>query len=99
MILLLIEDRELRRFFSTTNPLESLFSTLRLKTGRIRRWRNANSVMHWLPTAYRRRKKNLHKLRGYKNIDELFKLRSRLARVKKRMKHIGLEGESQRRAA
>jgi transposase-like protein len=99
LVPLLIEDRNLRRFFSTTNPLESLFSTLRLKTGRVRRWRNANSVMHWISTAYRQQKKNLHKLSGYKNIDELFKLRSRLARVKKRTKHIGLERESQRRAA
>jgi transposase-like protein len=99
LVPLLIEDRDLRRFFSTTNPLESLFSTIRLKTARVKRWRNANSVMHWICTAYRQQKKNLQRVRGYKNINELFKLRSRLARVKKRVKHIGLEGESQRRAA
>ena len=99
LVPLLIEDRNLRRFFSTTNPLESLFSTIRLKTGRVRRWRNANSVMYWICTAYRQQKRNLHKLRGYKNIDELFKLRSRLARVKKRMKHMENEREFQRRAA
>src|SRR5919108_6173449 len=53
LVPLLIEDRDLRRFFSTTNPLESLFSTIRLKTGRVKRWRNANSVMHWISTVYR----------------------------------------------
>jgi transposase-like protein len=99
LVPLLIEDRDLRRFFSTTNPLESLFSTLRLKTGRVRRWRNANSVMHWISTAYRQQKKNLHKLRGYKNINELFELRSRLGKVRKRMKHMENERELRRRAA
>lgn len=99
LVPLLIEDRDLRRFFSTTNPLESLFSTIRLKTGRVKRWRNANSVMHWICTAYRQQRRNLRKLRGYKNIDELFKLRSRLGKAKNRMKHIGLEREFERRAA
>jgi putative transposase len=99
LVPLLIEDRDLRRFFSTTNPLESLFSTIRLKTARVRRWRNANSVMHWICTAYRQQKKNLRKLRGYKNIDELFELHSRLEKIKKKMKHTRPEGESQRRAA
>jgi transposase-like protein len=99
LVPLLIEDKDVRRFFSTTNPLESLFSTLRLKTGRVRRWRNANSVMHWICTAYSQQKKNLQRVRGYKNINELFKLRSRLARVKKRMKHMENERGFQRRAA
>jgi transposase-like protein len=88
LVPLLIADRELRRFFSTTNPLESLFSTIRLKTGRVKRWRNANSVMHWICTAYSQQKRNLRKLRGYKNIDELFKLRSRLMEARRRAGHI-----------
>ena len=99
LVPLLIEDKDLRRFFSTTNPLESLFSTIRLKTGRVRRWRNANSVMHWISTAYRQQKKNLWKLRGYKNINELFELRSRLGKVRKRIKHMENEQELRRRAA
>lgn len=99
LVPLLIEDRELRRFFSTTNPLESLFSTIRLKTLRVKRWRNANSVMHWICTAYRQQKRNLQKLRGYKNIDELFKLRSRLGKAKKKVKRIEIEQELVRRAA
>jgi putative transposase len=99
LVPLLIEDKELRRFFSTTNPIESLFSTIRLKTVRVKRWRNANSVMHWISTAYHQQRRNFRKLSGYKNIGELFKLRSKLGRAKKGMKHIGLELESQRRAA
>lgn len=99
LVPLLIEDRNLRRFFSTTNPLESLFSTIRFKTARVRRWRNANSVMYWICTAYRQQKKNLQKLRGYKNINELFELRSRLSRARKRMKHTDNERELRRRAA
>ena len=99
LVPLLIEDRELRRFFSTTNPLESVFSTIRLKTRRVKRWRNANSVMHWISTAYRQQRKNFRKLRGYKNIEELFKLSSRLVKAKKRLKHIELEPDFVRRAA
>jgi len=99
LVPLLIEDRDLRRFFSTTNPLESLFSTIRLKTARVKRWRNANSVMHWICTAYRQQRRNLRKLRGYKNIDELFKLRSRLGKARKRVKHTENEREFERRAA
>lgn len=99
LVPLLIEDRELRRFFSTTNPLESVFSMIRLKTGRVRRWRNANSVMHWISSAYRQQRGNLRKLRGYKNIDELYKLSSRLVKAKKRLKHMLIEPDFERRAA
>lgn len=99
LVPLLIEDRELRRFFSTTNPLESVFSTIRHKTGRVKRWRNANSVMHWISTAYRQQRKNFRKLRGYKNIEELYKLSSRLVKAKKRLKHMDLEPDFVRRAA
>jgi hypothetical protein len=55
--------------------------------------------MYWICTAHRQQKKNLRKLRGYKNIDELFKLRSRLGKAKKRMKHTENEREFERRAA
>lgn len=99
LVPMLIEDKELRRFFAITNPLESVFSTIRFKTVRVKRWRNANSVMHCISTAYNQQRRNCRKLRGYKNIGELFKLRSKLSRAKKRMKHVGLELESQRRAA
>lgn len=99
LVPLLIEDTELRRFFSTTNPLESLFSTIRLKTGRVKRWRNANSVMHWISSAYRQQEKNLRKLRGYKNIDELFELRTRLEEAKKKVKQTSTIQNHQRRAA
>jgi putative transposase len=71
---LLIEDRELRRSFSTTIPLESFFSMVRLKTGRVRRWRNADSVMGWISSAYSQQTGNFRKIRVYKNIDELYKL-------------------------
>jgi len=55
--------------------------------------------MHWISTAYRQQRKNLRKLRGYKNIEELFKLSSRLVKAKKRLKHIELEPDFVRRAA
>jgi putative transposase len=99
LVPLLIEDRGLRRFFSTTNPLESVFSTIRLKTGRVKLWTNANSVMNWISSAYRLQRGNFRRIRGHKNIEELYKLSSRLVKAKKRLKHIDLEQDFVRRAA
>lgn len=100
LVPLLIEDKNLRKFFSTTNPLESVFSTIRAKTARVKRWRNANSVMHWVSTAYRQQKKNLKRIRGYKFIEELYKLSSRLELAKDNIeKYGGSKNITQRRAA
>lgn len=90
LVPLLIEDREL---------MESVFSMIRLKTGRIKRWGNANSVMHWISSAYRQQRRNFWRIKGYKNIEELYKLSSRLEKAKKRLKHILIEPDFVRRAA
>jgi transposase-like protein len=81
----LIKDKNLRAFFSTTNAIESMFSVLEVKTGRVRRWRSANSVMFWCATAYRQQKKNFHAIRGYKAIAELDQLKTRLAQAKEKL--------------
>ena len=78
LVPLLIKDANLRRFFSSTNAIESVFSMLQTKTGRVRRWRSANSVMFWVATAYRQQQKNLHRVKGHKFMAELAELKSRL---------------------
>lgn len=55
-------------------------------------------VMLWISTAYCQQKRNFRKLKGYKNIDELFKLRSRLGIAKKKVTHKEVEKELARRA-
>lgn len=66
-----LSDKDLRRSLSTTNAIESMFSSVRLVTGRVKRWRNANQALYWTAGAYFRIQPNMRKIRGYKAIKEL----------------------------
>jgi len=61
----------LRKTFSTTNPVESLFSVIRHVTGRVKRWRTATHALYWCAGAYLRVENRLNKIRGYKELDQL----------------------------
>jgi len=93
LVPLLIEDKQLRKFFSTTNAIESLFSMIRGKTGRVKRWRTANSVMYWMATGYRQQKKNLNRISGYRSILEINGLKERLSDAQKRLKVVSFKAE------
>lgn len=71
IVVLQISDLDLRRFFATTNALESLFSGIRTVSGRVKRWRTANQALYWTAGAYTRISKNLRKIRGYKHLNQL----------------------------
>jgi len=86
LVPLLISDRKLRRFFSSTNPMESINSMIETKTTRVRRWRNANQIMYWIATAHRQQVKNFNKIKGYQSIGELARLKECLVWEKKLMK-------------
>jgi transposase-like protein len=94
LVPLLIENKNLRKFFSTTNALESVFSVIRQKTGRVKRWRSANSVLYWVATGYAQQKKNMRKIWGYKAISELEKLPNRLKVIQER-KIVGFKKQKQ----
>jgi putative transposase len=66
-----LKDPELRRIFSSTNSIESLFSSVRLITGRVKRWRNANHALYWTSAAYFRIEPNMRKIRGFRNLNQL----------------------------
>jgi transposase-like protein len=66
-----IKDLDLRRSLSTTNAIESLFSSVRLVTGRVKRWRNANHALYWTSGAYFRIQPNMHKVRGFRSLNQL----------------------------
>jgi len=66
-----LKDKDLRRSLSTTNAIESMFSSVRLVTGRVKRWRNANQALYWTAGAYFRIAPNMKKIRGFKAIKEL----------------------------
>lgn len=65
------KDKELRRVLATTNAIESIFSSIRLITGRVKRWRNANHALYWTSGGYFRIQPNLRKIRGFRAIKEL----------------------------
>jgi transposase-like protein len=66
-----IKDRDLRKTFSTTNAIESLFSSVRLISRRVKRWRNANHALYWTAGAYFRIQPNMRKVRGFKALNQL----------------------------
>ena len=71
ILVLQLSDLELRRFFASTNAIESLFSGIRTVSGRVKRWRTANQALYWTAGAYTRISKNLKKIHGYKNLNQL----------------------------
>jgi transposase-like protein len=58
----------LRRAFSTTNPIESMFDGVRYRTGRVKRWKNGKGqmVMRWTGAAALEIEKRFHKVKGHK---------------------------------
>lgn len=57
----------LRKTFATTNPIESVFSTVRAGTGRVKNWRKgSNQVSRWAASSLLLREQKLRKIYGYK---------------------------------
>ncbi|MFN3486759.1 MAG: IS256 family transposase, partial [Planctomycetota bacterium] len=58
----------LRKSFSTTNPLESVFDQVRYRTGRVKRWRNGKGqmVLRWTAAAALETERRFHKVKGHK---------------------------------
>jgi putative transposase len=59
---------ELRRFFSTTNPIESLNSLLEEDMRRVKSWRDSTHFQRWLATACLQNEKRMRKIRGYRSL-------------------------------
>ncbi len=83
-----IREPELRRVLSSTNMIESIFSTIRLITGRVKRWRNANQALYWTSGGFFRIQPQLRRIRGFSAIKELDGL-----------KQIGQDGPEKKQAA
>jgi transposase-like protein len=58
----------LRKTFSTTNPLESVFDGVRWRSGRVKRWRKGKSqrVMRWAAATGLEVEGRLHKVKGHR---------------------------------
>jgi putative transposase len=79
----------LRQSLATTNMLESVFSGVEQRTGKVDRWRTSNQKQRWLAAALLDVEPRLRRVRGYRALPQL-----REALQKQRSK----EDEQRRRA-
>lgn len=58
----------LRHCLGSTNIIESNFSGVRMRTRRVRRWRNAQMVLRWVSTAFLKAEENYHRIKGHRDL-------------------------------
>ena len=58
----------LRRCLSSTNVIESPYSGVRQKTGRVRRWRDGQMVLRWTASALLSIEKRMRRIMGYQQL-------------------------------
>jgi len=62
---------QLKKFFSTTNPIESLNSLLEEDTRRVKSWKNSEHFQRWLATACLHNEKRMRRIRGFQALPAL----------------------------
>jgi putative transposase len=62
---------ELRRVFSTTNPIESVNSITEEDMRRVKRWRNSMHFQRWYATMALNAEKRMRRVKGYKGLVSL----------------------------
>lgn len=58
----------LRKTLHSTNPIESMFSTVRDVEGNIRRYRNSSMMQRWLAAVLLHAEKGFRRIKGYASI-------------------------------
>jgi putative transposase len=72
-------SKQLKRFFSSTNPIESLNSLLEEDMRRVKKWHDSEHFQRWLATYCLHSEKRMRRVRGYQQLPALWvKLRSML---------------------
>lgn len=70
-------SKALKRFFSTTNPIESLNSLIEEDMRRVKRWRDSGHFQRWLATYLLASEKRMRRMRGHSGLPGLWvRLRS-----------------------
>ena len=62
---------QMRRFFSTTNPIESLNGLLEEDLRRVKRWRDSTHFQRWLATSCLQNEKRMRSVRGFRVLPAL----------------------------
>jgi transposase-like protein len=65
-------SRSLKRFFSTTNPIESLNSIIEEDMRRVKRWRSSEHFQRWLATYCLNSEKRMRRVHGHIGIPALW---------------------------
>jgi putative transposase len=63
----------LRKTLHSTNPIESMFSTVRDCEGNIKRYRGTSMAQRWLATVCLHCEKGFRKIKGYRQIESVIK--------------------------
>lgn len=58
----------LRLCLGTTNIIESPHSGVRLRTGRVSRWRDGQMVLRWVASAFLQTEKHFRRIQGYRDL-------------------------------
>lgn len=61
-------SQQLKKFFSTTNPIESLNGLLEEDTRRVKRWHDSSHFQRWVATAVLENEKRMRRPRGFQRI-------------------------------
>jgi putative transposase len=67
-------SRQLKRVFSTTNPIESLNSLIEEDMRRVKKWQNSEHFQRWLATYCLHSEKKMRRVRGFKALPGLWVL-------------------------
>jgi putative transposase len=67
-------SRQLKRFLSTTNPIESLNSLIEEDMRRVKRWRDSEHFQRWLATYCLASEKKMRRIRGHQGLPGLWVL-------------------------
>lgn len=65
-------SRNLKKFLSTTNPIESLNSLIEEDMRRVKHWKDSNHFQRWLATYCLNSEKKMRRIKGHKSLPALW---------------------------
>ena len=81
-------SQQLKKFFSTTNPIESLNGLLEEDTRRVKRWHDSSHFQRWVATAILENEKRMRRPRGFQRIVGLRAAVHRLCKIGRTVKWV-----------
>lgn len=81
--------RELKKFFSTTNPIESINSLIEEDMRRVKNWKSSEHFQRWCATYLLASENRMRRVRGFRNLPGLWVLLRKLTE----QNHIDLNQE------